>query len=183
MDISSNARRRALGVLLLVASLAVTACSSPKATPAPPTTTAPPLVLQTDAAGKFRVEFPGTPTREETRQTVSGIDLLIVSFVAGTPTDNVVVAYTDYPTKNFDLTKVLDGAATGSAAKAGGTIQEKESTTFMGHPTIDLVIKSPAALVYERLVLRGSRLYTLVGVAVAGRSAAYDHLVGTFVLI
>lgn len=139
-------------------------------------------MLQTDEVGKWRAEFPSAPLRQEQKTTASGIDLLIVSYTHETASESVVVGYIDYP-KTALNSKSLDGAAEGSASSVKGTIQSKTATTFMGHPGMDVVIKSPDAMMYERLVLRGTRLYNLIGVGVSGRPASYDRLLETFFLI
>ena len=177
---TTQAVRRTLGVLLLIGSLSTVACSS-ATTKTTPAASIPPVV-HTDPAGKFTAEFPSAPLREEEKTTVSGLDLLIVSFTTENGTESVVVGYTDYP-KNLQMGKVLDAAAQGSADNIKGTLQSKTSTTFMGHPTMDVVVKTPEAMVHERLILRGNRLYTLVGVGATGKPASYDRLVQTFVLI
>ncbi len=46
-----------------------------------------------------------------------------------------------------------------------------------------MVVKTPEALIHERLVLQGNRRYTLVGVGASGKPASYDRLVETFFLI
>ena len=141
-------------------------------------------VLQEVPEGKFSAEFPSAPVREETKTSASGVDLLFISYQTERGGESVIVGYVDYP-KGVQLSNVLDGAAAGAAANVKGTIQSRTDTTFMGHPATDVVIKTEDALVYGRLVLRGNRLYTLVGVDVGapGRPAAYDRLVETFVLL
>ncbi len=179
MDTPTQAVRRTLGVLCLVTSLFAVACGSPKtASSAPP----PPPVLQTDEVGKWRAEFPSAPPREEQKTTASGIDLLIISYTHDTATESVVVGYIDYP-KSALNSKSLDGAAEGSASSVKGTVQSKTATSVMGHPAMDVVIRSPDAMMYERLVLRGTRLYTLIGVGESSRPASYDRLLETFFLI
>lgn len=177
MDITTQAIRRTLGVLLLITSLSAVACSSstPKAAPPAP-------VLQTDDAGKFRAEFPSAPLREETPITEPGVNLVMITYTHETADEGLVVGYIDYP-KGGQTAKMLDGAADGSAANVKGKVQSKTPTTFMGHPAMDVVMKAPEGVVHERLVLRGNRLYMLIGTGPSGRPASYDRLLETFFLI
>lgn len=178
---TSKAIRRALGVLLLTASVTTVACS-PSATTNTPAAAAP--VLQTDVEGKFSAEFPFTPLREEKKQTQAGLQLTMIMYSTETAKESVFVAYTDYPkTLKLNASEALVGAADGSAKSANGVILSKAATTFMGHPAMDVVVKAPEGTVYERLVLRDHRLYMVMGVGAAGRPASYDHLLETFFLI
>ncbi|MGI8807726.1 MAG: hypothetical protein ACR2KK_07790 [Acidimicrobiales bacterium] len=178
MDNTSQAIRRTLAVLV-VASLSAVACSSPSTTSSSPP---PAPVLHSDPVGQWRAEFPSAPLREEEKMTASGLDLLIISYTTETAAESVVVGYIDYP-KGVLQSKALDGAAEGSANSVKGTIQTKTATSFMGHPAMDVVIKSADAMMYERMVLRGTRLYTLIGVGATSRPASYDRLLETFFLI
>ncbi len=175
MDTTTAAVRRTLGVLLLLTSFATVACSSSGAE-----SSASVPIVQAVPEGQFTAEFPRPPVRQENRVTVSGVDLVIVTYKTDTASESVAVAYVDYPEEAL-APNALDGAAEGSAANVGGTIESKTETTFMGHPTMDVVIKVPQGFAHERLILRGTRLYNLIG-AGPSRPASYDRLVETFVL-
>ena len=179
MDTTTQAVRRALAGLCVVASLTAVACSSGSGST---TTAATSPVRQEIPEGQFSAEFPSAPVREEERVSASGLDLVIVTYGVETGKESIVVGYTDYP-KNVVLSKVLDGAADGSASQVNGTLQSKTPTTFMGHPAMDVVVKVDGGMVYERLVLRGNRLFTLIGAGGSGRPPAYDRLIETFYLI
>ena len=171
---TTQAIRRTLAVLPLAA-LAV-ACSAPLAAPkAPPTP-----VMQTIPEGKFTAEFPGAPKFEIKNIVVSGSELPVNMYSVDTAHDAVMVGYVDYP-KGSVIT--LDGAAEGTASGVNGVVQTRTKTTFMGHPAMDVVIKAPNVVMYERLIARDRRLYTVMGVAATGKAAAYDRLLETFVLI
>jgi hypothetical protein len=162
--------RRALGVLLLGVSLSAAACT---ATGSEPTASAP--VLQAFPDEAFTAEFPDSPKREEQTASVAGVDVKLVTYSVG----ELAVGYVNYPTS---LAGSLDGAVKGAADNIDGTVQTRTDTTFMGHPATDVVIKAPEGIVHTRLVLRGQRLYSLIGAGKDGPPPAYARLVETFVL-
>lgn len=172
MDTTTTAVRRALGVLLLVTSFAAVACSSSETG-----STASAPIVQAVPEGWFTAEFPGPPVRQQNRVTVSGVELVILTYKTDTASESV--AYVDYPQERWPPTPW--GAAQGSADNVGGTIERKTETTLMGHPAMDVVIKVPQGFAHERLILRGTRLYNLIG-AGPSRPASYDRLVERFVL-
>ncbi|HJV09126.1 MAG TPA: hypothetical protein VJ653_05575 [Acidimicrobiales bacterium] len=163
--------RRTLGVLLLGVSLSAAACTSTE----PGTTTTTP-VLQTFPDEAFTAEFPSGPKREVQTQTVAGVPVTLIMYQTG----DVVVGYVNYPTS---LSGSLDGAVKGAADNIKGTIMSRKDTTFMGHPATDVVIKAPEGIVHSRMVLRGQRLYSLIGGGPSGPPPAYARLVETFVLL
>lgn len=162
--------RRTLGVLLLGVSLSAAACTSTE----PEAKTSTP-VLQAFPAEAFTAEFPGGPTREEQKATVAGVEVTLVMYQVG----ELAVGYVNYPPS---LSGSLDGAVKGAADNIKGTVQSRTDTTFMGHPATDVVLKSPDGIVHTRLVLRGQRLYSLIGAGKNGPPPAYARLVETFVL-
>ncbi len=178
MDTHLRAVRRTLAVLLALTSVAAVACSSSQTAGSK---VQQPVAYSADD-GRFKAEFPSAPTREENPVSVAGLDLVIVTYSTQTKKDALTVGYTDYP-EVADPAQVLDGAADGSASNVGGTIESKTDTTFLGHPAKDVVISTSDAGVYERIFLVDNRLYMLIGVAQAGRPAAYDRLLETFALM
>lgn len=174
MDNTTQAVRRTLAVLLVSVSFATAACGSEagSSTPTP--------VMQTIPEGQFTAEFPSAPIREEeTVPTDAGPDVTLIWYRAQLPKETVGIGYVDYP-KGVRLS--LDAGAEAAASGLNGTVQSKTTTTFMGHPTVDVVIDTPEGPLYQRLVLRGNRLYTLSGAGESGRPASYDRLVETFVM-
>lgn len=169
----TRAARRTLAVLLLALSFAVAACGS-QAESASRTP-----VVQTVPEGQFTAEFPTAPVYKEETFTAAGQTLVLNSYMGETAGETVAVGYVDYPK---GLTLSLSGAAEGSASSMNGTIQTRSETTFMGHPTLDVVLTTPEGQVYARYVLRERRLYTLIGVGADGKPASYDRLVETFVM-
>ena len=169
MDKTRNVRRT-LGVLLLGVSLSAAACTStdPDADASAP-------VVQAFPAEGFTAEFPTAPTREEDKAAAAGVDITLITYRVG----DLVVGYVNYPTT---LVASLDAAVKGAADNIKGTIQSRSDTTFMGHPATDVVIKAPDGVVHTRMVLRGQRLYSLVGAGKSGPPASYARLVETFVL-
>lgn len=135
-------------------------------------------VLQTSPDGGFQAEFPGLPERQQ-RNSKSSPDRVIVTYKAKVGTGEVAIAYADYPGRNLSLDRVADGIGD----ELEGTVLSRTDTMVMGHPAVDLVVKTDRATVWERLVVRGIRVYTLVATASSGRPAAYDHLLETFVLL
>jgi hypothetical protein len=162
--------RRTLGVLLIGVSLSAAACTS---TEPAPEATAP--VLQTFPDEAFTAEFPAGPKREVQRTTAAGVEIEFVTYQTG----DLVVGFVEYPKS---LSGSLDGAVKGAADNVKGTVQSRTDTMFMGHPATDVVIKAPEGIVHSRLVLRGNRLYTLIGAGPSGPPPAYARLVETFVL-
>ena len=173
MDNNTQAVRRTLAVLLLALSFAAAACSTSE----PLSARAP--YVQTVPDAQFTVEFPGAPEYEEETVNAGGVDVTVRTYVVESADESVGVAYVEYP-KNSEIT--LDGAAEGSAAQVKATIQSKSPTTFMGHPAMDVVMKTSEAVIHERIVARGTRLYSLIGVGVSAPPPAYARLVGSFVL-
>lgn len=139
---------------------------------------APAPVLQTSADGGFQAEFPGVPERQQ-RNSTSSPDRVIVTYKVKVGTGEVAIAFADYPGRNLSLDRV----AAGIGDEIEGTVLSRTDLMVMGHPAIDLVVKTERGTVYERLVVRGVRLYTLIATARSGRPAAYDHLLETFVLL
>jgi hypothetical protein len=166
--------RRALGVLLLGVSLSAVACST-TSTGSEAKAIAP--VLQSFPDEAFTAEFPAAPKRDAQTITVAGVQVTVVQYTTG----NVAVGYANYPAS---VSGSLDGAVKGAADNIKGTVQSRKDTTFMGHPTTDVVIKSPDGIAHGRLILRGQRLYTLIGAGApdAVVPPAYARLVETFVL-
>lgn len=163
--------RRALGVLLIGVSLGAAACTSTSDGDAGGG--AP--VVQSFPDEAFTAEFPAGPKREEEKATVAGVDVTLIMYTTG----DIAVGYVNYPTT---LVGSLDGAVKGAADNIKGTLKGRTDTTFMGHPATDIVIDSPDGIVHTRLVLRGQRLYSLIGAGKSGPPAAYTRLVETFVL-
>jgi hypothetical protein len=135
-------------------------------------------VLQTSAEGGFQAEFPGLPERQQ-RNSTSSPDRVIVTYKAKIATGEVAIAFADYPGRNLSLDRVAEGIGD----EIDGTVQSRTDLTVMGHPAVDLVVKTDRGTVYERLVMRGIRMYTLIATARSGRPPAYDHLLETFVLL
>jgi hypothetical protein len=135
-------------------------------------------VLHTSADGGFQAEFPGLPERQQ-RNSTSSPDRVIVTYKAKAGTGEVAIAYADYPGRNLSLDRLADGIG----AEIDGTVQSRTDLMVLGYPAVDLVVKTERGTVYERLVVRGVRMYTLIGTAGSGRPAAYDHLLNTFVLL
>ncbi len=135
-------------------------------------------VLQTSPDGGFQAEFPGVPERQE-RNSKSSPDRVIVTYRAKVETGEVAIAYADYPGRNLSLDRVAGGIGD----EIEGTVQSRTDLMVEGHPAVDLVVTTERGTVYERLVVRGIRLYTLIATARSGRPAAYDHLLETFVLL
>jgi hypothetical protein len=168
----ARALRGTLAGVGLAVAMVVGACS-----PGDGSATAAP-VLQTVPDGGFQAEFPGVPERQQ-RNSTSSPDRVIVTYKAKVGGGEVAIAYADYPGRNLSLDRVADGIG----EEIDGTVESRTDLTVMGYPAVDLVVKTERGTVYERLVVRGIRMYTLIASARSGRPAAYDHLLETFVLL
>jgi hypothetical protein len=135
-------------------------------------------VLQTVPDGGFQAEFPGVPERQQ-RNSKSSPDRVIVTYKAKIATGEVAIAYADYPGRNLSIDRLADGIGD----ELEGTVESRTDLMVMGHPAVDLMVKTERGTVYERVVVRGIRMYTLIASARSGRPAAYDHLLETFVLL
>jgi hypothetical protein len=171
MQRCAGAVRRALAGIGLAVAMVAGACSPGGGSAAAP-------VLQTSPDGGFQAEFPGVPQRQQ-RNSTSTPDRVIVTYKAKIGTGEVAIAYADYPGRNLSLDRLADGI--GEELK--GTVESRTNLMVMGHPAVDLVVKTERGTVYERVVVRGIRMYTLVATGRSGRPAAYDHLLETFVLL
>jgi hypothetical protein len=172
MSKSASAGRRTLAGVGLAVTMVVGACSPNGGSSA----SAPVLLTPTD--GGFQAEFPGLAERQQ-RNSTSSPDRVIVTYKAKVGTGEVAIAYADYPGRNLSLDRLADGIGD----ELEGTVQSRTDLMVMGLPAVDLVVKTERGTVYERLVVRGSRMYTLIATARGGRPAAYDDLLETFLLL
>ncbi|MEA2686357.1 MAG: hypothetical protein QOE93_1552, partial [Actinomycetota bacterium] len=139
-------------------------------------------VTVTSHDGTFHAEFPSPPGRDEARETIGGLDLVVVTYSVGIDDGAVAVSYTDYPDVR-DGRAVLDGAASGSASRVNGTITSNTTTTFLDLDARDVAMTVASGSVFERIFLDGNRLYIILAAGAGDRPVAYDRLVGSFALL
>ncbi len=166
---------RRLVALLLAASMVTAACGGGGSGDSATATTQPAF---TSAEGRFRAEFPEEPDREEQRQTVAGIPLVIITFTSEVDDGAVSVGYVDYPPSVTAAgpRPVLDGVAEGAAANVEGKVVSEKATSYLGHEATDYVVdvQDGKGTATARAFLSGNRLYILQAVE-NGRRARSDR--------
>jgi hypothetical protein len=168
-------------VLITVGLAACGGAASNPATSPSPTPSATPFVA-TDSG--FSAVFPATPARSTQDISQTGIALTLTLYLATTNAEQVAVAYEQLPVapSGTAIQAGLDGAVAGSATNTGGTVVSKAQTQFLGQPAEDAVIQGQGAVVHERIVFIGAKLYVLEGItsSVDAKHPAYDKLLATF---
>jgi hypothetical protein len=172
---------RAWGAAALLA-IGLTACGGASSNSATtPTPTATPY-LATDAG--FSAVFPATPARSTQNINQTGVATTLTLYLATTNTEQVAVGYEQLPVapSGAAIQAGLDGGVAGSAKNTNGTVVSKSQTQFLGQPAEDAVIQAQGAVVHERIVFIGTKLYVLEGItsSVDAKHPAYDKLLATF---
>jgi hypothetical protein len=147
----------------------------------PPSTEAP-FVAQ-DAG--FSAVFPTTPKRQQQQTATAGVSLPVIIYIAVTSDEAVGAgsATMPYTPAGKTLQAGLDGAIDGSARNYNGTVVTRTTTTFVGEPTEDAVIATPASgVVHERVLFHQRRLFVLLGITEKSDTphAGYDRMLATF---
>ncbi len=169
---------------LVVASLAVAlaACgSSSPSSATSPTPTATPYVATESG---FSAVFPATPDKQTQKVNQPGINADLTLYTATTNDEQVIVGYEPLPLapQQSEIQSRLDAGVAGSASNTNGTVLSKSNTTFLGQPAEDAVIQAQGAVVHERIVFFGAKLYIFEGITrtTDAKHPAYDKLLATF---
>jgi hypothetical protein len=167
----------------MAAAIGLAACGSTSSNSAATPTPAPTPYVATDSG--FSAVFPATPARSTHDINQTGIALTLTLYLATTNAEQVGVAYEPLPVavSGTAIQAGLDGAVAGSATNVGGTVISKAQTQFLGQPAEDAVIQGPGgAVVHERIVFIGAKLYVLEGIAgsLDAKHPGYDKLLATF---
>ncbi|MDQ3569428.1 MAG: hypothetical protein M3396_02170 [Actinomycetota bacterium] len=139
--------------------------------------------------GRFKVDFPGTPERQEQTEPSGGQSPKVTVFSVETKDEAYSVAFSDLPTpgSQLDPSVVLDAVPEGSAARVPGTVRSKTSSSFLGSPAVDYVIdgegRSKEVVVQARAILVGRRLYILQGAGKSTETPFYDRMLASFRLL
>jgi hypothetical protein len=161
--------------------IALSACGSVSSNSATPTPTATPFVA-TDAG--FSAVFPATPQRQTQKVNQPGINADQTLYVATTNDEQVIVAYQPLPLapQHDEIQARLDAGVAGSASNVKGTVLSKSNTTMLGQPAEDAVIQAEGAVIHERIVFFGAKLYVFEGLnrTADAKHPAYDTLLATF---
>src|SRR2546429_1573808 len=177
---------RAEGILrrLVVASLAVVlaACGGQSGTSSTtPTPTATPYVATESG---FSAVFPATPAKQTQKVNQPGINADLTLYTATTNDEQVIVGYEPLPLapQQSEIQSRLDAGVAGSASNTNGTVLSKSNTTFLGQPAEDAVLQAQGAVVHERIVFFGAKLYIFEGITrtTDAKHPAYDTLLATF---
>src|SRR2546423_2419335 len=163
-----------------VASLAVVlaACGGQSGSSATtPTPTATPYVATESG---FSAVFPATPAKQTQKVNQPGINADLTLYTATTNDEQVIVGYEPLPLapQGSEIQSRLDAGVAGSASNTNGTVLSKSNTTFLGQPAEDAVLQTQGAVVHERIVFFGAKLYIFEGITrtTDAKHPAYDKL-------
>ena len=143
----------------------------------------------TSEDGKFKVNFPGTPTvaSDNIPTEVGNIEMKSFTYEKSA-TEVYMIAYSDYPSelvKQSDPDAILTGAKEGALNNMGATMETEEKISMDGHPGyIFKAVKDSYYMVYK-IFLKDNRLYQILMM----RDGAYpsqeavDSYIGSFELI
>ena len=172
---------RLLGAVACVA-IVLTGCGSSSSSAAPTPKPTPTPFVATDSG--FSAVFPATPARQTQNINQPGLNTSMTLYIATTNDEQVAVGYELLPLapQGAAIQAGLDGGVAGSASNVSGTVSSKSQTQFLGQPAEDAVIEAPGAVVHERIVFIGSKLYVLEGITrtADAKHPAYDTLLATF---
>jgi hypothetical protein len=133
----------------------------------------------------YRVRLPAAPVEEHASQQIGAMSLTTRAALVQTDSYEVAVAVVDlgFEVDMRGADPLLAGALAGGFEGAGGEISGKSDTEHDGRPALDGRGTGPDGHpVRLRLILDGSRMYTLFAHAPAGTNALFDELVDSFVL-
>jgi hypothetical protein len=162
--------------------MALAACGGQSSSSATtPTPSASPYVATESG---FSAVFPATPAKQTQKLDQPGINADLTLYVATTNDEQVIVGYEPLPLapQQSEIQSRLDAGVAGSASNTKGTVLSKSNTTFLGQPAEDAVIQAEGAVVHERIVFFGSKLYLFEGITrtADAKHPAYDTLLATF---
>lgn len=120
----------------------------------------------TSDAGKFTINFPGTPT-EETQSVPTEVgNIEMVTFMyEKSATEVYMVAYSDYPSALIELSNAKDllgGAKDGALGTYGATVSTEKDITIDGNPGMFFKANSDSYYVTYEIYLVDNRLYQIV---------------------
>jgi hypothetical protein len=118
------------------------------------------------AAGRYKVLFPG-PVKTDTREVKTDYGTLTINLdTVELPGDVMfVVTHLEYPdaAPKLEPAKRLDKVRDGNKGTDGKVLTEKELTVGPDkHPAREVVIEKPNAVIRNRIVVAGSRLYQVM---------------------
>jgi hypothetical protein len=172
-----------LSVLALAGAIGLTACggASSNAASSPTPTPTPPFVA---ADAGFSAVFPATPQRQTQNINQAGLNLTVTLYTVTTNDEQVAVAYEALPLapQGDAIQTGLDGGVAGSAKNVNGQVLSKTNVQFLGQPAEDAVVQAQGAVIRERVVFIGAKLYVLEGITAStdAKHPAYDKLLATF---
>src|SRR2546425_2568223 len=160
--------------------LAACGTQSWNSTPPPP-----PTATRFGAPGPgFSAVSPPTPPKQTQKLNQPGINADLTLYVATPNDEQVIVGYEPLPLapQQSEIQSRLDAGVAGSASNTNGTVLSKSNTTFLGQPAEDAVIQAEGAVVHERIVFFGSKLYLFEGITriADAKHPAYDTMLATF---
>src|SRR2546427_8787026 len=153
---------------------------SPNAPPTPTPTATP----YAGTESGFSAVFPAIPAKQTQKLNQPAISADLTLYVATTNDEQVIVGYEPLPLapQQSEIQSRLDAGVAGSASNTNGTVLSKSNTTFLGQPAEDAVIQAEGAVVHERIVFFGSKLYLFEGITrtADAKHPAYDTMLATF---
>lgn len=130
------------------------------------------------ADSQFRATFPALPERSAQQTDVSGIALIITSYMTDFRRQAFGVSTFDVPPDSlFDLNLAVNGAATGM----DGRIESAVPTTWQAFDAIEAVVSASDGATIQMLVVRTPlRVYMLQVVSYDGPSDGYESFKASF---
>lgn len=122
----------------------------------------------TSTEGKFRVNFPGTPTREAhpVSGTTAGAKHVAISFTSDTPDVKYSVSFEDFDHRSDTPAQFIDRQKAAITKRAGYKIGGETEVALGKHKGKEYVIEHPVSgTAHVRFFAVGNRLYKLTAYA------------------
>ncbi|HEY1378475.1 MAG TPA: hypothetical protein VGF55_16875 [Gemmataceae bacterium] len=127
-----------------------------------------------NAEGRFRVLFPGTPTRDtipSPSKLKPGAKPKVVSFTVETPDAVYSVAYEDFDAKERLPEQFVENQRAELSAGRGGKLVTEKDVTAGTHKGKEFVVEVPGrGTAYLRFFADGRRLYKVMAVGAGGKA-------------
>lgn len=143
----------------------------------------------TSVDGKFKVDFPGTPTEEskDIATEVGNIEMKSFTYEKSA-TEVFMIAYSDYPSemvKQSDPDALLKGAKEGALSNMGATMESEEKITLDGNPGYLFKAVADTYYMVYKIFLKDNRLYQILMMRDGSypTQEAIDSYIGSFELI
>jgi hypothetical protein len=136
--------------------------------------------IQTEA---FRFTLPDTPVIQPVNQVVDGYEIPGMQWSVGSVSQELIVIAMDF---GMDLDEVMrqatfDGAISGGAIAAAGTVTSDTWTVTNGVYVRDTIVALPSGMMYIKSFGKGPwAVFLMAGTAGSTQPEAFDALVASF---